>query len=144
MPRRIREGFPKQRLVVVPAQVVARCQGLPVVSQLHVTHIGMYPRAPHHYVERPQGAPEAILIYCLSGNGSLEVDDAQHAIEPGQLVVIPPNVPHVYSAHEEVPWSIFWVHFKGALLTDALKSLGVYADRSPLYVPDRMQMRGGI
>ena len=38
--KRIKEGFPKQRLVVLPPTVVERCRSMPIVSNLYVTDIG--------------------------------------------------------------------------------------------------------
>ena len=73
--KRIKEGFPKQRLVVLPPTVVERCRSMPIVSNLYVTDIGAYASAAHHYVERQHGIAAAVLIYCLSGRGLIEIDN---------------------------------------------------------------------
>jgi len=138
---RIREGFPHQRLVVVPANVHDRCHHLPMLGQLHITHIGMFPTAPHHYVERKTGIPQAILIYCLDGRGVLELDNSAFPIKQGHVAIIPPGMPHIYYADSKEPWSIFWIQFDGQQTTLALQSLGIDTRNPLLYVPDVSMMR---
>ena len=75
--KRIKEGFPKQRLVVLPPTVVERCSSMPIVSNLYVTDIGAYASAAHHYVERKHGIATAVMIYCLSGRGSIKIDNTK-------------------------------------------------------------------
>ena len=138
---RIREGFPKQRLVVIPPTVTKRCRSLPIVSELYVTDIGSYPSAPHHYVERRQGISAAVMIYCLSGRGSIEIDNTTHKIRFGQLVIIPPNTPHIYQAEQKDPWSICWIHFSGTQTQALSDSLKLTKHKPSLYVPDTRIIR---
>lgn len=135
------EGFPGQRLTVLPTSVIERCKTLPMVRHLYVTDIGTYPTARHHYVERNRGCPQAILIYCLNGKGSLYMDNTIHQISKGQLVIIPPGTPHIYQANRRDPWSIFWVHFTGEQTQSILDSLGATRRDPLLYVPDIGKMR---
>jgi AraC-like DNA-binding protein len=139
--RHIPEGFPHQRLTVIPANVIQRCRRCPAVRFLYVSHIGTFPTAPNHYVERKNGAPETLLIYCLSGKGTLHLGKAVFPIEPGHVLLIPPHTPHRYEADEQDPWSIFWIHFSGTGAADCLAGLGVTADHPLLYVPDRALMQ---
>ena len=138
---RIQEGFPQQRLVVLPPHAIERCRSLPIVSYLYLTDIGAYPSAPHHYVERRHGISAAVLIYCLSGRGSIEIDNTIHKINPGQLAIIPPHTPHIYQAEAHDPWSICWIHFTGTQTQALSDSLGLTAQRPCLYVPDTRIMR---
>lgn len=137
----MREGFPKQRISMLPASVVKRCEALAIVQLLHVTHIGAFPSAPHHYVERKWGADEAILIYCLKGKGELEIGGGRVAVTAGYAFVIPPGTPHVYRADEDEPWSIFWIHFKGSQVPSLMESLDVSRESPLIYVPDVNLMR---
>ena len=139
--RHIREGFPHQRLEVLPANVLERCRALPFVGQLYVTHIGMFPTAPHHYVDRQKGIEQAILIYCLEGRGAVQLGQATFQMKQGHVVVIPANMPHSYYADTEHPWSIFWIHFNGRQSGHVLESLGVDACNPLLYVPYVEMMR---
>lgn len=133
---RIREGFPNQRLVVVPANIVRRCRLHPLVSQLYVTDIGAYPAAPFHYVNRDVGIAQVVAIGCLSGLGEVELDGTVHRILPGHVLLIPPDTPHVYKADTEDPWSIFWIHFGGQLVDSVLATLDVDRGRPLVFVPD--------
>jgi len=138
---RIREGFPKQRLVVMAANVIERCRALPMASQIYVTDIGLYPSAPHHYVERKTGIPPVILIYCLQGKGFLCMGNKRHVIGQGHAVLIPGNTPHCYGSDDKDPWSVFWIHFDGMLKARVLESLGTTETHPTLYVPDAERMR---
>lgn len=137
----IREGFPKQRLVVLPASVTNRCRNLPIVKNFYITDIGLYPAAPHHFVERENGCSQAILICCLAGAGRLEIDNTIHEVRPGQVILIPPGIPHVYRANETDPWSISWIHFTGEETRALINSLGATRTSPLLYVPDIRLMK---
>ena len=139
--KRIKEGFPKQRLVVLPPTVVERCRSMPIVSNLYVTDIGAYASAAHHYVERQHGIAAAVLIYCLSGRGLIEIDNTIQKIHPGQFVIIPPSTPHIYQADQKDPWSICWIHFTGAHTQALSDSLKLTVQNPFLYVPDTRIMR---
>src|ERR1700744_21757 len=87
---RKREGFKGQKLILLPKKAIADFLTKdPVTRQIYITDIGYYPKAEFHYVERPAGI--------------------------SQFIIIPANVPHRYGASNEKPWTIYWVHFKGEL-----------------------------
>jgi AraC family transcriptional regulator, arabinose operon regulatory protein len=108
------DGFPGQRLLVVPRAIARRAQGTDFLRELYPTDVGWFPRSRGHYRERPKGCPQAILIYCLSGKGCcrLQAGD-EYRVEEDEALFIPPNVPHAYWSDEESPWTIHWVHFQG-------------------------------
>ncbi|QEG23410.1 AraC family transcriptional regulator [Mariniblastus fucicola] len=133
---RVREGFPNQRLVVLPANIIQRCRQLPLVSQLYVTDIGAYPTAPFHYVKREQGISQVVVIGCLSGLGEVEIEGESHRVLPGHVLLIPPNTPHIYKADPVDPWSIFWIHFGGLQIDASLQTLNVNRQRPLVFVPD--------
>lgn len=141
LPERIEEGFPGQRLIIVPANVIDRAKQLPLVSRLYVTHIGCYPKAPHHYVDRKTGAEEMILICCNAGCGWIEMDHQRFDVRPGHLLLIPSGVPHRYGADRKDPWSIFWVHFAGPQAAALAETLGVSREKPLLFVPDLALMQ---
>ncbi len=133
---RIREGFPGQRLVVLPREVAARCRRLPVVRDLHVTDIGHFPAAAGHYVQRPKPRAETILIYCADGAGWCRMAGRRRRVTKGRALFIPEGVPHTYGADRRTPWSIYWVHFAGTRTADYRAALGVSVRRPLLHVPD--------
>lgn len=109
-----REGFEGQRAIVIPAKILTRnCDTHPVAKHLYLTDIGYYPNALYHHRERSQGISQHILIYCVKGNGWAKIANKKYVISPGDFILLPANTPHEYGADERVPWTIYWIHFKG-------------------------------
>jgi len=119
------EGFPGQRIVVLPQRVVAEARKQPLLNALVLTDIGFFPRATGHLRDRPGGANQAIFIYCTKGAGWCETASRFHPVEAGDLLVLPPGMPHSYGADRLQPWSIFWFHAEGRLLDVYLRELDV-------------------
>jgi AraC family transcriptional regulator, arabinose operon regulatory protein len=110
---RIREGFQGQKQWVIPTTILDRWAAHPLLQSLIPTDIGFYPQARYHYREREEGAQQHILIFCIEGSGWCQIDDQQHTVNPGEALLIPRSVPHIYGAADPSPWSIHWVHFNG-------------------------------
>ena len=130
------EGFPGQRIVVLPRTVVALGRQQPLLASIVPTDIGYFPRARAHLRERPAGVSQAIFIYCAKGSGWCEVNGKRHNVGAGELLVLPPNTPHAYGAHEKHPWSIHWFHLQGNLIGSFLKELEITADRPSVHIGD--------
>lgn len=107
------DGFPGERFRVLPAPLVTRALSAAVTSRLLVTDAGHFPRASGHGRQRIRGAREAIVILCLDGLGSCEVDGRTITVRPGTALVIAPGTPHLYRADAEHPWTIWWLHVAG-------------------------------
>src|SRR5689334_17031478 len=115
---RKRQGFDGQRLIVLPKKITADFLVRdPVTRQIYITDIGYYPKAEFHYVERPAGSSQHIIIYNVEGSGWVEIDKKRTTLSASQFVVIPAGAPHKYAANEDDPWTIYWLHFKGDLAT---------------------------
>lgn len=111
---RRREGFEGQKLIVLPKKIITNFLSKdPVTKQIYITDIGYYPKAEHHYVERPNGINQHIIIYCTEGYGWLEINKKRIEVSPSQFIAIPANTPHKYAANMDKPWTIYWIHFKG-------------------------------
>lgn len=119
------EGFPGQRIVVLPRAVLAQARQQPLFRGLLPTDIGYFPDAKGHLRERTQGIEQAIFIFCERGAGWCELARTQHAVRSGEMVVIPPGMPHAYGAERSRPWSIYWFHAQGELLGDFLRELKI-------------------
>jgi AraC-like DNA-binding protein len=125
------EGFPGQRIVVRPRQVVQSAQQQPLTAGLMPTDVGFFPKARGHLRERKEAIEQAIFIYCVKGSGWCEVASESHAVRAGELLVIPPQTVHAYGAGGKNPWTIYWFHAQGTLLDNFLTELKV-APTSPL------------
>jgi AraC family transcriptional regulator of arabinose operon len=130
------EGFPGQRLVIIPPALAVEAARQPITRDLCVTHIGHFSAAGGHHVERPHGTSQHILIACISGKGSCALDGREWKMEPGDLLFLPPREGHVYSADPRSPWTIFWMHFRGLRADDYLETLGVSRSRPVVSVDD--------
>ena len=89
-----KDGFPGQRLVVVPRPVVATALKQPLLGHLLPTDAGYYPKANGHTCLRKHGCPEVIFIYCAEGKGWCEIAGRRHEITGNQLLVINAATPH--------------------------------------------------
>ncbi len=114
-PKKVKEGFPGQRMMVLPPDIRRNMHNNPLTKGLFLTAIGYYPHALHHDIERPQGSPEYIFIYCAEGKGEIITGNSKKELTPNSFIIIPPSVPHHYRSSEAEPWSIYWVHFHGTL-----------------------------
>jgi len=130
------EGFPGQRIVVLPRRVVATALAQPLLRNLLPTDIGYFPRAVGHFMNRDPGVAQAIFIYCVKGHGWCDVQGNRHELYPGHLLVVPPGARHAYGADEHRPWTIFWVHLAGENLHSLLGQLEVTPARPSLSLGD--------
>lgn len=125
---RKKDGFQGERWIFLPDSVIEQLETDPITEVLHITKIGYYPNARGHFRERPETIGEYILIYCIEGNGFLQVKDSDFVLNENQLVILPANIPHSYMADEVNPWTIYWIHFKGHLAYHFVKGLNVPTD----------------
>ncbi|MGF6849573.1 AraC-like DNA-binding protein [Chitinophaga sp. W3I9] len=111
---RKKEGFQGQRMIVIPRNILSRkCAREAVLTPLHLTDIGYYPKALFHHRKRAQGAEQHILIYCVEGKGSITLKKEVYTIQAGDCFLLPRKWAHEYSADESDPWTIYWAHFQG-------------------------------
>jgi hypothetical protein len=134
------EGFPGQRIVVLPRPVVERVAKHVLLAGLLPTDVGYFPHARGHLRERPAGVDQAIFIYCTKGTGWCELGGQHHEVHPEELLVVPQNTPHVYGANEKLPWTIHWFHIKGNLVPVFLNELGVTVHRPVIHIGDDPQL----
>lgn len=109
----LREGFAGQDMFVIPRPILTSARRHPLVRSLYPTDIGWFPEAAHHYRARPNGAGQDHLMMCVGGNGFAVIDGKHCRLQAGELLIIPRNSPHTYWASDDVPWSIYWMHFLG-------------------------------
>lgn len=123
-------------MTVLPATVQQYSRATPVISDLYVAHAGYFPRARAHYVARPEGLREMVLIYCVSGAGWCEMLGTEWQVTEGCALFVTPDTPHVYGADPDDPWTIWWVRLSGQRLPAYLLLLGVSAVQPLMWVPD--------
>lgn len=134
------DGFPGQRIVALPPSVISHAQNQALTSGLLPTDVGYFPHATGHLRDRPNGANQAIFIYCTKGAGWCELDGRVFVVRSGELLVVPPQTPHVYGADLRQPWTISWFHAVGTLLNPFLKELDVDANRPVVHIGEDTQL----
>jgi len=116
----IEEGFPGQRLRVLPVPQVEAALSRPATSHLLVTDAGFFPQARSHGMTRRAGIRQLIVIVCTRGKGWCSIAGVTHAVGPGQALLIPPGTAHSYGADSEDPWTLWWMHLAGDDLADLM------------------------
>jgi AraC family transcriptional regulator of arabinose operon len=139
-PPRIADGFPGERLTILPAEVIHRARELPVCRDLCVTHTGRFDRVRGHFVDRPHGRPEYVLIVCLAGKGRVKLASHSHHLSRGHGIVLPPRLAHGYVADARDPWSLFWFHFTGRRAEDYVTALELDPAHPRFWVQDIEQL----
>lgn len=135
------EGFPGQRIVVLPRDVVTRAKRHPLLHALLPTDAGYFPKAAGHLRERLDGVDQAIFIYCTAGAGWCELAGGhRREIHRGDLLVVSPEVRHVYGAAEKDPWTIRWFHVTGEHTRPLLGELGVCTESPVLFLGEDPQL----
>src|SRR5438105_5679913 len=118
---RKRDGFAGQKLIVLPKKIDSGFLMKDAITrQIYITDIGYYPKAHNHYIERPHGVNQHIIIYCVEGQGWVTINKRKMDISPSHFIVLPAHTPHKYGAMETDPWTIYWVHFKGEIATSVV------------------------
>ncbi len=116
-------GFQGELIIEVPKVAIAQSQKLPLINTLFIARMGFYPKAMHHYYQRPTGISQVILLYCTDGKGWLQFKKSKVTLEAGQAYLIPTGIPHAYGADTENPWTIYWFHFLGSQCNESVKAI---------------------
>lgn len=112
---RLKDGFSGERALVLPLIVVEMMEQDPLCSMLHITDIGYYPKAKHHFRERKEPINQYVFIYCVDGAGWYQLGKQRYNVSANQYFILPAGIPHAYGADADHPWTIYWIHFKGKL-----------------------------
>lgn len=110
-----KDGFSGERALVLPQSVVFEMEKDAYSSILYITDIGYYPKAWYHFRKREEPINQYIYMYCVEGEGWIEIDNQKHTISTNQYFIIPAGTPHTYGSDENNPWTLYWIHFKGKL-----------------------------
>lgn len=110
---KIKDGFKNEKIIICPESITKQFDNIPTIYNLLITDIGLFPNAKFHYRERSKGVNEHILIFCTGGEGFVEFNGVKYSLSKSDIIIIPPNTPHLYFTNNDNPWDILWVHFKG-------------------------------
>jgi AraC family transcriptional regulator, arabinose operon regulatory protein len=114
-----------RRWITLPPAVRRKALSHPLLKTLLPSHVGFFPDARHHEIRRPEGVEQAIFKYCVRGSGWCEIEGRTSPVNLGDLMVVPPNVPHAYGSSQKRPWTVYWFHAVGQHLEALFAELGV-------------------
>ena len=126
----LRGGVPGMRVTHLAPELRETFLEMPITSDLLCMRAGWHQAVPAHYLPRPDGSYDTILIYCTKGSGWVEIFGKTWIIHQHMAVLIPSHVPHTYGANTEDPWEVYWLHFQGAQ-AKAYESLLMTDERDP-------------
>ncbi|TFC13253.1 AraC family transcriptional regulator [Cryobacterium algoritolerans] len=121
----IPDGFPGQRMLVVPRPRVREALAHPGTSHLVVTDCGYFPQAHSHGRVRQSPIPQAVVILCVKGKGWCVTAAGRFAVTAGQVIILPPHQAHSYGADSDDPWTLWWLHLDGSDLEGFLSFAGM-------------------
>lgn len=107
------EGFKGEKSVVLPDSIIDNLRINPLTKLLYVTDIGYYPNAKFHFRERTKGIAQHVLIYCVEGEGIVEIEQQKFELKQNKYIIIPQYIAHKYWSSTSNPWTIYWLHFAG-------------------------------
>lgn len=130
-----------QRQVMLPEGLVASMmRERPMLRRLMVVGAGYSAKAGGQVLRRPQSTHHAIFVYCVKGGGWVELAKRLYPVRAGDLLVLPPAVPHAYGAHASRPWTVHWARAVGADLREYLNALGVSVESPVLRMGEDLQV----
>lgn len=100
------------RLINTPSQAVRQ-------KFFYVQEVGYFKTFPPYFTER-ENLDSYLILYCLSGKGSLTYQGQKYMIQPCQAFYINCMGHHYYSC-SDIGWEFLWLHFNG-------KTAGGYYD----------------
>ena len=96
---KLKDGFTGERSIVLPPLVKEMMEEDPMVSMLHITDIGYYPKAEFHYRERPVPIDQFVFIYVVDGAGWYKIDGRLYPVDTNQYFILPAGHPHAHSGY---------------------------------------------
>jgi AraC family transcriptional regulator, arabinose operon regulatory protein len=120
-----------RRVLLPEAAIKAALHDHPLLRGLLAVGAGYASRAAGTLRRPSQDLAGALLLYCVKGGGWCELAGQLHTVRAGDLLVLPPGVPHTCGAHVSNPWTVHWALAAGDDLREYLNELGVSL-RAPL------------
>lgn len=102
---------------LVPQFLQNWLQQSPLTQDLYPIALGYYPIAINHAMNR-SSHDNHLMMYCTQGKGWVTAGEQSFQVNAGDVFCLPQGVAHSYGADSSDPWTIYWVHYSGALSHD--------------------------
>jgi len=146
--KKISAGFEGEQIIDFPKKILFECTRLPLISQLYISRMGIFPQAANHYFRRPLGGSSfAVFLHCFGGEGWIKIDNKYIGLKSGEAFFIPPAMAHSYGASPNKPWSIFWMHIAGNKNRDLINIVNLKGYQEPIktvYSEERTELFNNI
>lgn len=129
----------KKKSFYTPSDIIERESKNEILSNLLLTWTGCYTKAFGHIVKSRQ-LQDHVIIYCVDGHGWLELEGKRWLIKKGDIFVCPPDIVHSYGANDDLPWTKYWMHFRGRNANSYMKMLGLTADSPILHIGENVKI----
>jgi AraC-like DNA-binding protein len=114
---KIKDGFKGERSISLPEMLLEEYSHDTFIGNLYVRKIGYFPKVKYHYVQKDKGCGYTMLIHCTDGKGWYNINGKQYHLGKNQYVILPYDKTYSFGANEKEPWTIYWLHFKGKLVS---------------------------
>ena len=71
-----------------------------------------------HHVISLRVRPNPLLLYCIAGQGTLDLHGRKSEVGAGDFVLLPRDVPHSFASDSLQPWTVAWAYFSGSRSDD--------------------------
>ena len=88
---KLKDGFSGERALVLPQSIIQEMEKDALSSILHITDIGYYPKALHHFRERKEPICQFVFIYCIEGAGWFRCGDRNIRSQPTSILSCQPE-----------------------------------------------------
>ncbi len=130
-----------QEVLLAERVVEAALRQQPLLRGLMATGAAYLPRRAGVLFRNSKPPLRATFLYCVKGGGWCEIGGHLRTVRSGELVVLPPDLPHTCAAQASIPWTVHCVHAAGANVPHYIEALGVSARAPSLWVGEDMQLR---
>ena len=107
-----------------------KIQNDPVFGNLYYCEAGFYKYAVSHALER-KNPDFYMMLLCTGGEGYVCCGKDRYTVRAGDVFFCFPHTYTAYGSSLNMPWSLYWIHFKGEAAEKHLKSSGI-TEQSPV------------
>ncbi|MDQ8201426.1 helix-turn-helix domain-containing protein [Pelagicoccus sp. SDUM812003] len=131
---------PGMRLADLSKELTAAYLNTPITEDLLCTQVGHHQAVGTHYIHRPNGSDDTILLYSTNGQGWIEIEEQSYTVAERDALLIPSSLPHKYGSNPDAPWAPYWVHFQGRQTAAYTKLLAKPAGTPVFHLSHRQEI----
>ncbi len=132
-------SYYKKESYYTPIDIIEKESQNVVLSNILLTWAGCYVKAYGHVINN-RLLEDYVIIYCIDGQGWLELEGTRYTIKRGDLFVCPSGIVHSYGADEKNPWTKYWIHYRGSNAHAYTSLLGVTTGSPVIHIGDNMKI----